>query len=255
MLKKKLFPEEGELVICKVTSVQSHSVFAQIKNYNKSGMIHISEVSPGRIRNIRDYVKEGKIIVTKVLRINQERGHIDLSLRRVTDNQRRIVITQDKQEAKARKIIDYLASEMKQDPQKLFEQIATPVSEHYDYLFDAFMEVVEDNTTFEELGVPKDVAKKLDDVVKQRIKPAEVEIKGTLSLSTFAPDGLETVKKALHSAEKEGSNVSYLGGGNYLVRVKAPDYKKAEKILADSTNAAVSLIEKSGGQGTFERAQ
>ena len=74
LFKKQDFPEEGDLVLCTVTSVQFHSVFVDMDEYGKGGMIHISEVSPGRIRNIRDFVKEGKKIVCKVLRINQEKG-------------------------------------------------------------------------------------------------------------------------------------------------------------------------------------
>ena len=89
LLNKKGFPEEGELVLCKVTKVSYSSVFANLEEYGKHGMIHISEVSPGRIRNLNDYVKLGKMVVCKILRVNQEKGHIDLSLRRVNENQKR----------------------------------------------------------------------------------------------------------------------------------------------------------------------
>ncbi|TAL53018.1 MAG: S1 RNA-binding domain-containing protein, partial [Nanoarchaeota archaeon] len=96
LLQKKGFPPESELVLCTVTNVQGHSVFVKIEDYGISGMIHISEVAPGRIRNIRDYVKEGKLIVCKVLRVNKERGHVDLSLRRVTESQKRAKIADRK---------------------------------------------------------------------------------------------------------------------------------------------------------------
>ena len=89
LFKKKGLPEEGELVLSTVTKIFGHSVFVHIEDYNKQGMVHISEISPGRIRNLRDYVVEGKKIVTVVLRVNKEKGHIDLSLRRVSENQRR----------------------------------------------------------------------------------------------------------------------------------------------------------------------
>ena len=89
LYKKQGFPEESELVMCTVSNIQYHSVFADLDEYGRQGMIHISEISPGRIRNIRDYVKEGKKIVCKVLRVNSERGHIDLSLRRVNEAQRK----------------------------------------------------------------------------------------------------------------------------------------------------------------------
>ncbi|MEK6869062.1 MAG: S1 RNA-binding domain-containing protein, partial [Nanoarchaeota archaeon] len=48
LLKKEGFPEEDELVMCTVTKVQFHSVFVTLDEYDKGGMIHISEVSPGR---------------------------------------------------------------------------------------------------------------------------------------------------------------------------------------------------------------
>ncbi|MBI2651000.1 hypothetical protein HYX01_00865 [Candidatus Woesearchaeota archaeon] len=51
LLQKKGFPEEDELVMCTVLKVQYHSVLVGLDEYGKNGMIHISEVSPGRIRN------------------------------------------------------------------------------------------------------------------------------------------------------------------------------------------------------------
>ena len=65
LLKKEGFPEEEELVLCTVLSVYHHSVFVKLDEYDKKGLIHISEVSPGRIRNIRDYVVEGKKLYVK----------------------------------------------------------------------------------------------------------------------------------------------------------------------------------------------
>ena len=105
LFKKQGFPEEGELVLCTVTSVQFHSVFVDIDEYGKSGLIHISEVSPGRIRNIRDFVKECKKIVCKVLRINEEKGYIDLSLRRDNESEKIRKIDYNKKEQNSEKIL------------------------------------------------------------------------------------------------------------------------------------------------------
>jgi len=59
LLKKEGFPEEDELVLCTVTKIFHNGVFVDLDEYNKGGMIHISEVSPGRIRTLSDFVKEG----------------------------------------------------------------------------------------------------------------------------------------------------------------------------------------------------
>ncbi|MEK6932440.1 MAG: S1 RNA-binding domain-containing protein, partial [Nanoarchaeota archaeon] len=69
--KKKGLPEIGEIVICTVRRVLPDSIFVDLDEYGKEAMIHISEVAPGRIRNIRDFVKEDKKVVCKVLNINK----------------------------------------------------------------------------------------------------------------------------------------------------------------------------------------
>src|SRR5210317_1096039 len=102
LIKKNKFPEVDELVIATVTKVNPNSVFTTMDEFEKkTALIHISEISPGRIRNIRDYVVEGKKIICKVLKIDEGRGHIDLSLRRVNDGQKREKNSQLKQEQKA----------------------------------------------------------------------------------------------------------------------------------------------------------
>ena len=131
LLKKEGFPEEDELVMCTITKVQFHSVFAQLDEYDKSGMIHISEVSPGRIRNIRDFVKEGKKVVCKVLRVSPEKGHIDLSLRRVGETQRRNKVDELKQEQKAEKILEFVAKDLNVPLKKLFEDVTNSISKKY----------------------------------------------------------------------------------------------------------------------------
>ncbi|MBI2673100.1 S1 RNA-binding domain-containing protein, partial [Candidatus Woesearchaeota archaeon] len=106
LYKKKGLPEEGELVLCTVKKILPHSVFVNIDDYeNLEGMIHISEISPGRIRNIRNFVIEGKKLICKVLTTNKERQQVDLSLRRVSISLRKEKNQEYKQEQKAEKIL------------------------------------------------------------------------------------------------------------------------------------------------------
>ncbi|MFH1649561.1 MAG: translation initiation factor IF-2 subunit alpha [Candidatus Woesearchaeota archaeon] len=258
MRLKQGFPEEGELVLCKVTNIQFHSVFCNLEEYvNKSGMIHISEVSPGRIRNIREYVKEGKVIVCKVLRINLERGHIDLSLRRVSEGQRRQKSSALKQEQKAEKIVESVAQQLKMEPEKLMEELYVAVKEHSEYLYPIFEAVVEEGIKLSDYSVPKAIIGPLEAAIKDKIKPKEVLIRGDLKLATWAPDGVEVIRSALQSAEKAGEGITlrYLGAGAYGIQVQAKEFKEAEKILKEATESAIKIVEKSGGEATFHRIE
>jgi translation initiation factor 2 subunit 1 len=258
LLIKKGFPDEDELVMCTITKVQFHSVFANLDEYGKGGMIHISEVSPGRIRNIRDFVKEGKKVVCKVLRINEERGHIDLSLRRVTETQKRSKVDGIKQQQKAEKILEFVAKDMKLDVKKLFEDVTNSISSKYDSLYDFFQQVVANDNVLKDANVDAKIEKKLEEAIKSRIKEVSVNIEGKLKLTSFAVDGVEVVKEALKKAievSKEDISIKYLGAGSYNVVINAKDYKGAEKLLKEMTDKAIGHMNDNEGEGEFVRVE
>lgn len=249
-------PEENEIVLCTVTGVQYNSVFCSLDEYGKGGMIHISEVAPGRIRNLRDYVVEGKKIICMVLRIDPERGHIDLSLRRVNESQKREKNALIKQEQKAEKILENLAAELKQEPKKLYAQIARPILAEYEYVHQAFQAHVENETDLHGLAIPKEIIDKLLARVVEKIKPKSVTIHGTLTLTTYAADGIDRVNQALvaATAAAEGVTISYLGSGTYKLAVVAEEYKDAEAALDKAVAAATAVLKKTeGGVAAFTR--
>lgn len=255
LFSKQGMPEEGELVLCTVTKVMPHSVFTNLDEYGKSGMIHISEISPGRIRNIRDFVSEGRKIVCKILSIDKEKGHIDLSLRRVNEMQRRGKTDWIKQEQKAEKIVEIEAKKKGMKVEELYNKISDNIFKKYESLNSCFQDIVIGKTSLEKLGIEIKIAEEIEVIVRQRIKPPEVEIKGELVMLSHAPDGVEMIKEAMKKAEEKGINITYAGGGSYKTRVKAPDYKKAEKVMKEGIDATIKYVEKKGGEGSFKREE
>ena len=256
-LKKQEYPEEGELLLCTVTKVGFHSVFCQLDEYGKTGMIHISEVSPGRIRNIRDFVVEGKKIVCKVLKISLEKGYIDLSLRRVTSTQQKNKINEVKKQQKVEKIIELIAKKFSLDRKKLYDQVAAEALKTHGSVHDFFEAVVADDKLLSRLKLSDNVHKELLEIIQSRIKEASVEIKGDLKLSTYDSNGIEVVKKSLalaHAAGKEHIKLFYEGGGTYKIVITAKNYKDAEKIIEEATNAPINFIKQHNGSGEFIRA-
>ena len=258
LLKKEGFPEEGEFVLCTVTSIQFHSVFVDLDEYGKPGMIHISEISPGRIRNIRDFVKEGKKVVCLVLRINQEKGHIDLSLRRVNESQKRNKINQIKQHQLAEKIIENIARKFNLDVKSLFNKIISKALKNHPTLYSYFESIVAGNSKLNDLGLGEDETKLLDETIKQRIKPPEVEIGGSLNVISYSSNGVDIIKSILIKAENSGKGsiiISYIGGGKYKVKVKSKDYKEAEDILKKGLSIIEADIKKNDGAFEFIREE
>jgi translation initiation factor 2 subunit 1 len=262
--KKTGFPENDETVLCTVTNVQYNSVFCTLDEYvdgdgrPPSGMIHISEVSAGRIRNIREFVQENKKVVCKVLAVDKQRGHIDLSLRRVGEGQRRDKNLTLKQEQKAENILDHIAKEHKQDPAEFYAKVAPAILEHYEYIFMAFEDLVEDKFDIKKTSLDAKTAKLIEDAVRERIKPKQVNIEGVFSVTTYAPNGVQLVRNALIAASKaaEDAEIRYLGAGTYRINVTAEEFKDAERKLKAATTAFDDAFKKvPHTEAKFERTE
>jgi len=255
------FPEESEIVLCTVTSVQYNCVFASLDEYEgKSGIIHISEIAPGRIRNIRDYVAEGKKVICKVLKVNLERGHIDLSLRRVTEMHRKNKNSQIKQELLAEKIIEFAAKELKVPMPRLYKEVSEKIFKHYDYVYPCFEEIMMNQFKIADLGLDKQLSEKIEELIRQRIKPPEVEIGGLFTIISYAPDGVEIIRNALKKGKDAGKgckdlNLKYIGAGKYRVALKAPNYKEAEEILAKIVEAVEKDVKEHKAEISFDRIE
>tara|TARA_B100000315_G_C14469999_1_gene537841 strand:- start:48 stop:818 length:771 start_codon:yes stop_codon:yes gene_type:complete len=231
LYKREGLPEVDEVVLCKVTKIFPNSVFAELVEYRDSGMIHISEVSPGRIRNLRDYVSVGRQIVCKVLRIDRDRGHIDLSLRRVNSNQRREKLEEVKQETKSESLISNLAKKLNIPFKELYRKISGKVFEEYSHLHLCFKDVVSGEVDLIKLGLEKNIAEELVLAIKDKFKPPKITINGEIRLETYASEGLEKIKKTLNEVQEISKKITlfYLGAGRYKFSVEEADYKPAEK--------------------------
>ena len=76
--------EVGSIVEGKVTGITNFGAFVELPG-GKTGMVHISEVAPTFVKEIRDYVKVGEVVKVKVLNITPE-GRVSLSIKRVNEN-------------------------------------------------------------------------------------------------------------------------------------------------------------------------
>ncbi len=254
--KKQGIPEEGEFVICTVKKIFPHSIFVDLDEYERTeAMIHISEISPGRIRNIRDFVKEGRKLVCKVLRVNKEKGQIDLSLRRVPLSVKKKKNEEYKQEQKSEKILEIIGQKTKTTIDEMYKEFGKGIVEQYGSFSAFFQEISAGTMTTEEANIPKKYQKALEETIKEKIKPVKVKVEAMLSLTSQASNGIELIKKALKEAENIANEkeyeleISYVGAPRYRLVLTTTDYKTGEKCIQEITNKAITLIKKAGGEG------
>ena len=72
--------EKGKIVTGQVTGIEKYGIFISLDEFY-SGLIHISEISDGFVKNINDYVKVGETIKAKIVEIDEDNYHIKLSIK------------------------------------------------------------------------------------------------------------------------------------------------------------------------------
>jgi 4-hydroxy-3-methylbut-2-enyl diphosphate reductase len=73
--------EEGTLVSGPVSSIASFGAFVDLGGVD--GLIHVSELSWGRVKNVGDILKVGDIVEAYIIRADKETGRVSLTLKSV----------------------------------------------------------------------------------------------------------------------------------------------------------------------------
>ena len=226
-------PESGEIVVIKVKKVLNYGAFAELVEYdNRTGFIHISQVASRWVKNIRNYVKENQTRAAMVLKVDKSKNQIDLSLTKVSQQAARQRIEQWKQFKRVKKLLEVLAKSRKKTSGQAWKEIAEPLSEKYDSLFDAFQAIAMSGESAAE-GVSKEWIAPLVELVQKSISVPLKTVKGVFKIKSEAPDAVERIRdalaKPLKKAKESQVEIHYLGGGSYEIKSTAQDYKTAER--------------------------
>ena len=73
---------KGKIVKGTVSGIESYGVFVTLDDYY-SGLVHISEISNGFVKNIHDYVNIGENIYVEILEVDDELCHLKLSIKNI----------------------------------------------------------------------------------------------------------------------------------------------------------------------------
>jgi translation initiation factor 2 subunit 1 len=259
-LRRPEWPEVGDLVIASVVRITSYGAYVMLDEYDKEGLLHVSEVASRWVRNIRDYVREGQKVVLKVLRVHPEKGQVDLSKRRVTKREKKEKLLLWKKDRKAESLLRTAAEKLNISFEDAYERAGSLIEKAFGDLHDGLEKTAKDGVdVLLELGVDKELADVLAEIAKDKIQISLVNVKGILELTNPKPKGVlviqETLEHAKEVGESEGAEMSlYLvSPPKYRIVVSAEDYKSAESILDTATESAVKFISKNGGTGSFKR--
>jgi len=246
-------PEEGELVVATVQDVKNFGAFVSLDEYGgREGFIHIAEVASGWVKYIRDHIREGQKTVCKVIKVDPEKGHVDLSLKHVNEHQKREKIQMWKDEQRADRLLQIVLERVGLSKEDWLEKWGNVLVERYGTLYG----VLEGATEEEEELFPEASKEKwlreFISIAKENIVPPKVSVEGCLILSASGKDGILKIKGALGEVKRfRNIYIAYVGAPHYRIVATGKDYKATEESIRKASDIVIKAITSNGGTGEF----
>ncbi|MFA4907341.1 MAG: S1 RNA-binding domain-containing protein [archaeon] len=257
---QKKWPQIGENVICRVTKILNYGVFAELVEYpGAQGFVHISQVSPSWIKNIRNFVKENQVRVGKVVHIDLQKGQVDVSFNKVTAGVERSKLEDYRQAKRSQKLLEVIARQSKTEIGIAEKEIGEPLVQAYGSLFTAFQAIAVEGESALEEKVDKRWFKPIIEIISKSISVPEKTVKGTISISHNGPNGAEVIREVLSGAKSPDPDakgeITYLGSGKWLLKVTSMDFKESEKALKQIAESVIVKTKRLGGSAGFEKTE
>ena len=240
MVKKRGMPSVGELVLCKISRINPNSAFATLSEYGLDGMIHISEIAYGWVRDIRKHIKVGQDSIAKVTRIDG--NHIFLSLKRVDSKQRNEKMKEYRMNQKAEKMLEIAAGNLNKSLEEAYEEVGFLLQENFGSLYKGFETAIKNPEALNN-KIPGEWVEHIKSVAEKNIVQKEFLFKAKLSIKSYKPSGISIIKDIL---KKSDLDISYISAPEYLVKFRTKEAKKGRKEFSDKLDELIKMAKQEG---------
>lgn len=211
--------KENDLVLCKVKDITNTVVFAELPNGQK-GTIISSEIAPGRIKYMRQYVVPNKQIVCKVLKVDGD--HIELSLRRVSSKEKKEVMQSFKQSqvinVAFKQILKENEGEIKRKILKNFENLTK------------YMNSIKSDESLIKKYIPEKYRNAIKKLSEKKRK--NEELKQNIKIKCLENDGVLRIRK-IFDIKNENISINYVSAGNFKLKLIVKDFKQGKRQMAE----------------------
>ena len=220
---------------------------------NIDGMILLSELSRRRIRSIQKLIRIGRNEVVVVLRVDKDKGYIDLSKRRVSPED--IVRCEERynKSKSVHSIMRHVAQKTQTPILKLYEDIGWPLNKKFGHANDAFKLSITNPDVWNDVTFPNETVKEeFQSYIGKKLTPHPTKVRADVEVTCFRYDGIDAVKDALRKAEAKNApdaevKVKLVSPPHYVLTSQCLDKTIGIQLLEQAIKDIDATITGAGG--------
>lgn len=97
--------ESGSVLTGKVTGIQPYGAFVALDE-NTQGLVHISEITHGYVKDINEHLKVGDEVTVKILSVDENAGKIGLSIRATQEAPQQVKETKERKPRRRQAVVN-----------------------------------------------------------------------------------------------------------------------------------------------------
>ena len=224
------FPNVGECVMVRCTSVIDIGNYCELLEYGGlEGLVPVSEVTKQRVRHPSHIIPVGRVFVACVISIDQEKRYIDLSKKRVTEQDIEQCEERYFRSKKLYSILHQLSSQLgTRYPELSLESLYTIVWEEGQYNIEQILHKLESKYDQEEM-----VQLLISRIKEKYLSPKTVEIQAEVEITCFSIYGIEGIKESIRKglAISPDIRIRILSAPTYLIQCVTKNIEEGIRII------------------------
>eukprot|EP01068_Selenidium_serpulae_P013751 Selendium_serpulae@DN6000_c0_g1_i5.p1 len=251
---ERALPETDEKTYVKVVKViKDMGAYVRLLEYGGiEGFLPSSELTKRRIRSINKVIRVGRCEVVSVMRVDQKKGYIDCSKKRLDAEE---IVKAEEKFYKSRKVYSIarsVAEKHKVSIDVVNNDIVWPLYRNYPHAFDALKDGV--NTDYQFLGTENcdpGLMKVFVDEVKARMQLMSVRLRVRFDTWCFGVDGVNAVKALKKgrecSVEEYEVKLKVIAPPQYVAVMSCFDVAEGKAVMEKALEAMTEEIKKHEG--------
>lgn len=254
------FPEMDDVVMVNVRSIADMGAYVHLLEYNNiEGMILLSELSRRRIRSINKLIRVGRTEPVVVIRVDKDKGYIDLSKRRVSPEDIE-KCTEVYSKAKAvNSILRHVAAILKFNSDEELEELYRKTAWRFEAKtkkkgssYDWFKQAVQDPSLLDECELDDQTKEVLLENIQQKLTQQAVKIRADIEVQCYTYEGIDAVKEALRAGIAVGTEavpikINLIAPPVYVVTTSTPEKQVGLEVMTEACKAIEEKIKTAGG--------
>ncbi|KAJ1844137.1 hypothetical protein LPJ70_003084 [Coemansia sp. RSA 2708] len=235
-------------------SDDNNGAYVRLDEYaNIEGMVPHSELSRRRIRSVQKLLRIGRREPMAVLRVDQDKGYIDLSKKILSVEESQQCQDRFKMSRKVHTIITHVAKKRGVDPEEYYKQFGWPLYAKYGHAFNAFKIAATDpQAIFGEFGLEQSLLDELMVDILRHMKPQRAKLHAKIDVRCFSFEGIEAIRRALKAAqdvstEKTALRIRLIAPPEYVISTISVNPDEDIQLMNEAIEAAEKVLKEEGG--------